>query len=132
MTISRRSLKAMAARIGIAVLAAVLFGPKPIGAAEQSPFEGVWILETHLGPRPLEGTFHVEGNELTGTIKLGSGPEVTITNGKINVKSISFDFPGEQKQTLRFHGSLNGDALDLVLSFPPLEDGPPYTGKRKQ
>ncbi|MEO8026727.1 MAG: hypothetical protein ABI823_09640 [Bryobacteraceae bacterium] len=98
----------------------------------KSPFEGGWVIETHLGPRPLEGTFRVVGAEVTGTLRLGTGDVVPISAGKATDKTISFHFHGETGRDLVFSGTLNGDNIDFILSMPPNDDGPAYTGKRKK
>ena len=45
--------------------------------------------------------------------------------------TIVLAFPGEEKQNMLLRGTLNGEVIDFVLTLPPKEDGPPYTGKRK-
>jgi hypothetical protein len=99
--------------------------------AAKSPFDGTWIIETYLGPRPMEGTFKVTGTELTGTIKLGGGTVVPISSGKVQGKAISFAFEGEQKTPLVLKGQLNGEVIDFILSIPPNEDGVVYTARKK-
>jgi hypothetical protein len=100
-------------------------------STDTSPFEGVWILTTPGGPRSLEATFHVDGSELSGTIKLGGGAVVPISSGKVRGNKISFNFPGENKRTLFFAGTLTGEVIELELSLGPDEFGSPYTGRRK-
>src|SRR5260370_1355014 len=92
-------------------------------AQNSSPFDGTWIIETYLGPRPLEGAFKVNGAELTGTIKLGAGTVVPISSGKVQGDAISFRFEGEKKTPLMLKGELKGEVIDFVLSIPPNEDG---------
>ena len=129
-----RFLKSLMA-VSLTTTLVALSAPRPLKAgqagATNSPFEGTWIIETHLGPRPLEGTFHVNGTELTGTMKLGSGSVVPITSGTVKDNAISFGFQGENKQALMLRGKLNQDVIEFILTLPPNEDGPEYIGKRK-
>jgi hypothetical protein len=99
--------------------------------AAQSPFDGTWVIETYLGPRPMEATFKVKGTELTGTIKLGGGTVVPISTGKVQGNAISFGFEGEKKTPLVLKGQLNGEVIDFILSISPNEDGVVYTAKKK-
>jgi hypothetical protein len=113
-------------------LAAMIVLMSPAWAsAETSPFEGVWILTTPGGPRSLEATLHVERTEMTGTIKLGGGAVVPISAGKVQGNRMSFNFPGENKRTLFFSGTLTGDVIEMELALGPDEYGSPYTGRRK-
>lgn len=97
----------------------------------KSPFDGTWVIETYLGPRPMEGTFKVNGTALTGTIKLGGGTVVPISSGKVQGNAISFGFEGENKTPLVLKGQLNGEVIDFILSIPPNDDGVVYTAKKK-
>jgi hypothetical protein len=99
--------------------------------AAKSPFDGTWVIETYLGPRPMEGTFKVSGMELTGTIKLGGGTVVPISSGKVRGNAISFGFEGENKTPLVLKGQLNEGVIDFILSIPPNDDGVVYTAKKK-
>lgn len=96
----------------------------------KSPFDGVWTIATPGGPRPLEATFEVNGDKVGGTMKLGPGAVVAIS-GKIDGRKISFQFPGQNKRTLYFSGTLDGDVIELELSLGPGEYGSPFTAKRK-
>ncbi len=124
--------------LGISISAALVVACMPAAPAleaaqehAQSPFEGAWIIETHLGPRPLEGVFHVDGTALTGTIKLGGGSAVAITSGQVKNKTISFGFKGEGGEAMMLKGTLMDGRIEFVLTMPPNEDGPEYSGKRK-
>ena len=101
------------------------------GQAAKSRFDGTWVIETYLGPRPMEGTFKVTGTELTGIIKLGGGTVVPISSGKVQGNAISFGFEGEMKTPLVLKGQLNGDVIEFILSIAPNEDGVVYTAKKK-
>src|SRR6266853_3450117 len=92
-------------------------------AFAKSPFDGDWIIATPGGPRPLEATFEVNGTSLSGTVKLGTGAVVRISSGKVDDKKITFSFPGQNKRTLFFSGSLEGDVIELELSWGPGEYG---------
>ena len=97
----------------------------------KSPFEGSWIIETPGGPRPLEGTFQVNGTELTGTMRLGAGSVVPISSGKVEGNNISLQFPGENGRTLFLSGTLEGEVIQMELKLDPKHYGSPYTAKRK-
>src|SRR5215472_12349024 len=111
----------------ILILCALLFLALSAGSspafgqddAAKSPIDGTWVIETYLGPRPMEGTFKVRGTELTGTIKLGGGTVVPISSGKVQGHAISFAFEGENKTPLALKGQLNGEVIDFILSIPP-------------
>src|SRR5260370_32575559 len=100
-------------------------------AFAKSPFDGDWIITTEGGPRALEATFEVQGTSLSGTLKLGTGAVVPISSGKVDDKKISFSFSGQNKRTLFFSGSLEGDVIQLELSVAPGEYGSPLTPERK-
>lgn len=97
----------------------------------KSAFEGSWIIETPGGPRPLEGTFEVNGSDLSGTMKLGGGTVVPISSGKVEGNSISFTFRGENGRTLFFSGSLQGEVIQIELKLDPRQYGSAYTARRK-
>jgi len=100
-------------------------------AASKSPFDGAWIITTPGGPRPLEATFEVDGTQLKGAMKLGTGALVPISSGKVEGNRISFSFPGENKRALFLSGSLNGDVIEMELALAPNEYGSPFSAKRK-
>jgi hypothetical protein len=101
------------------------------GPSAKSPFEGTWVLESPLVPRPLEATFHVGGEEVTGRLKLGDGTVVPISAGKVKGANISFRFQGLNGRTLVAIGLLKGDLIEFELLLPGNEYGSPYTAKRK-
>jgi len=100
-------------------------------AQTKSPFDGDWIIAAERGPRPMEATFEVHGNELTGKVKLGNGTIVPISSGKVDGSNISFYFEGQTKKRLYLSGALDGDIIRLELSWGPGENGSPFTAKRK-
>ncbi len=100
-------------------------------AFAKSPFDGDWVIATPGGPRALEATFEVQGASLSGTLKLGTGAVVPVSSGKVDDKKISFSLSGQNKRTLFFSGSLEGDVIQLELSVAPGEYGSPFTAKRK-
>ena len=101
------------------------------GAASTSPFDGEWVISTAGGPRPMEAKFEVQGTTLTGTVRLGNGDVVPITSGKIEANKISFNFLGQTKRSLYLSGSLEGEVIQLELSWGPGEYGSPFSAKRK-
>ncbi len=101
-------------------------------SSAKSPFEGTWIIESPLVPRPLEATFHVTGEEVTGTMKLGDGTVVPISAGSVWDADISFRFRGLNGRTLIGKGSLKGDIIEFEILLPGNQYGSPYTAKRKQ
>jgi hypothetical protein len=101
------------------------------GSSAKSPFEGTWILESPLVARPLEAAFHVSGDEVTGTVKLGDGTVVPISEGKIEGNRISFRFQGLNARTLVAKGLLKGDVIEFELLLPGNEFGSAYTARRK-
>jgi hypothetical protein len=101
------------------------------GAVSASPFEGEWVISTAGGPRPMEAKFEVNGTTLTGTVRLGNGDVVPITSGRIEGNKISFNFMGQTKRSLYLSGSLEGEVIQLELSWAPGEYGSPFSAKRK-
>jgi hypothetical protein len=101
------------------------------GSSARSPFEGTWVLESPLAPRPLEAAFHVSGETVTGSMKLGDGSVVSISDGKAQGANISFRFRGLNGRTLVARGSLKGDVIEFELLLPGNEFGSAYTAKRK-
>ena len=111
------------AAIGLLVMALCL--------AAASQFEGTWVLESPLVPRPLEATFKVIGAEVSGTMKLGDGKVVPISAGKIDGNNISFRFEGLNSRTLEVRGLLKNDIIEFELLMPGNEYGSEYTAKKK-
>ena len=113
-------------------VACALFAPADSkGSTAKSPFEGTWVLESPLVPRPLEATFHVSGEEATGSMKLGDGTVAAIFDGKARGANISFRFQGLNGRTLVAKGALRGDVIEFELLLPGNEFGSAYTAKRK-
>ena len=71
------------------------------------------------------------GEAVTGTMKLGDGTVVPISEGKIEGSRISFRFRGLNARTLVAKGLLKGDVIDFELLLPGNEFGSPYTARRK-
>ena len=118
-------------RIACKLLAAMIGLFEIASGSAKSPFEGAWIIESPLVPRPLEATFKVDGEDVSGSMKLGDGTVVPISAGKVHGTSLSFRFQGLNDRTLVAKGLLKGDVIELELLLPGNEYGSAYTAKRK-
>ena len=108
-------------------------------SAFAASIDGKWFSEMKFGERTIQNTFDLkaEGNKLTGTMEMSAGGQsrsVDIKDGKIDGDNFQFSLIQRGKQgerTVVYEGKVDGDELKGTMKPEGMDQGRPFTAKKK-
>ena len=108
-------------------------------SAFAASIDGKWSSEMKFGERTIQNTFDLkaDGNKLTGTMEMSAGGQsrsTEIKDGMIDGDKFKFSMVQRGKQgerTVVYEGKVDGDELKGTMKPEGMDQGRPFTAKKK-